>query len=128
MFTFVWSFSFKNYLSTSNLTCNTFKWKGKSGNMTILSLTVRIYYFLDSSWFLMVKFLNTICYENWNFVVFFWPAILIMGYNGDLYAESKWCFRILTHVSPDPRIFILTFKQTKNPKALLCTQYSSLQL
>ena len=51
--------------------------------MTILSLTVRIYYFLDS----LVKFLNTICYENWNFVVFFWPAILIMGYNGDLYAE-----------------------------------------
>ena len=37
----------------------------------------------------MVKFLNTICYENWNFVVFFWPAILIMGYNGDLYAESS---------------------------------------
>ena len=22
-------------------------------------------------------------------MVFFWPAILIMGYNGDLFAESK---------------------------------------
>lgn len=32
------------------------------------------------------------------------------------------------YFSPDPRILILTFKQTKSPKALLCTQYSSLQL
>ena len=32
------------------------------------------------------------------------------------------------YLSPDPRIFILSFKQTKSHKALLCTQYSSLQL
>lgn len=80
MFTFVWSFSFKNYLSTSNFLKHATH-SNERENLAIwqLSLTVKIYYFLDSSWFLMVKFLNTICYEKWNFVVFFWPAILILG-------------------------------------------------
>ena len=32
------------------------------------------------------------------------------------------------YLSPDPRTLILIFKQTKSPKALLYTQYSSLQL